>query len=77
LEGIIPALESAHAIAHVMRVAPKLAADKLVVLDFRAGDKDVFTVANALAASCEPHRRALPPSFGRSIAPGSFVHHGR
>jgi tryptophan synthase beta chain len=49
LEGIIPALESAHAIAHVMRIAPKLAADKLIVLGLSGrGDKDVFTVANAL-----------------------------
>ena len=49
LEGIIPALESAHAIAHVMRIAPKLGADKLIVLGLSGrGDKDVFTVANAL-----------------------------
>ena len=49
LEGIIPALESAHAIAHVTRIAPKLSADKLVVIGLSGrGDKDVFTVANAL-----------------------------
>ena len=49
LEGIIPALESAHAIAHVMRIAPGLPADKLIVLGLSGrGDKDVFTVANAL-----------------------------
>ena len=49
LEGIIPALESSHAIAHVMRVAPKMAADKIIVLGLSGrGDKDVFTVANAL-----------------------------
>ena len=49
LEGIIPALESSHAIAHVMRIAPKLPADKLIVLGLSGrGDKDVFTVANAL-----------------------------
>jgi tryptophan synthase beta chain len=49
LEGIIPALESAHAIAHVMRVAPKLAKDKIVVLGLSGrGDKDVFTAAAAL-----------------------------
>jgi tryptophan synthase beta chain len=51
LEGIIPALESAHAVAHVMRIAPKLAADTLIVLGLSGrGDKDVFTVANALGA---------------------------
>ena len=49
LEGIIPALESAHAIAHVMRIAPRLPADKLIVLGLSGrGDKDVFTVAKAL-----------------------------
>jgi len=49
LEGIIPALESAHAIAHAMRVAPKLAPDKIIVLGLSGrGDKDVFTVAKAL-----------------------------
>ena len=49
LEGIIPALESAHAIAHVMRVAPKMAKDKWIVLGLSGrGDKDVFTAAAAL-----------------------------
>jgi tryptophan synthase beta chain len=49
LEGIIPALESSHAIAHLMRIAPKLPPDKLIVLGLSGrGDKDVFTVANAL-----------------------------
>src|SRR5262249_466917 len=49
LEGIIPALESAHAIAHVLKVAPKMASDKLIVAGLSGrGDKDVFTVANAL-----------------------------
>jgi len=49
LEGIIPALESAHAIAHVMQVAPKMAPDKVIVLGLSGrGDKDVFTVASAL-----------------------------
>jgi tryptophan synthase beta chain len=49
LEGIIPALESAHAIAHAVRVAPKLGKDKIIVVALSGrGDKDVFTVANAL-----------------------------
>jgi tryptophan synthase beta chain len=49
LEGIIPALESAHAIAHVMRVAPTMPKDKIVVLGLSGrGDKDVFTAAAAL-----------------------------
>ncbi len=49
LEGIIPALESSHAIAHVMRVAPKMGKEKLIVIGLSGrGDKDVFTVADAL-----------------------------
>src|SRR5438270_6183219 len=46
LEGIIPALESAHAIAEVIQRAPKLAKDKLVVVNLSGrGDKDVSQVA--------------------------------
>ena len=49
LEGIIPALESAHAVAHIMRVAPQMAKDKLVAICLSGrGDKDVFSVAAAL-----------------------------
>src|SRR5258708_5628812 len=44
LEGIIPALEPSHAIAHVMRVAPQLSKDKVIVVSLSGrGDKDVFT----------------------------------
>ncbi|MGC9954676.1 MAG: tryptophan synthase subunit beta, partial [Rhizomicrobium sp.] len=49
LEGIIPALESAHAIAHIMRAAPQMAKDKLIAICLSGrGDKDVFSVAAAL-----------------------------
>ncbi|MBV9992937.1 MAG: tryptophan synthase subunit beta [Alphaproteobacteria bacterium] len=49
LEGIIPALESAHAVAHVMRVAPQMESDKLIAICLSGrGDKDVFSVAAAL-----------------------------
>jgi len=49
LEGIIPALESAHAIAHVMRIAPQMAKDKIIVVCLSGrGDKDVVSVAAAL-----------------------------
>ena len=49
LEGILPALEPSHALAHVMRIAPGLAADHLLVMNMCGrGDKDVFTVAEAL-----------------------------
>jgi len=49
LEGIIPALESAHAIAHVMRVAKTMDKDKLIALCLSGrGDKDAATVASLL-----------------------------
>jgi len=50
-EGIIPALESAHALAHAMREAPKMKKDQTIVVSLSGrGDKDVFTVATALGA---------------------------
>jgi tryptophan synthase beta chain len=49
LEGIIPALEPSHAIAHVLRVAPHMSKDQVVVITLSGrGDKDVFTAADAL-----------------------------
>jgi tryptophan synthase beta chain len=49
LEGIIPALEPAHALAHVMKIAPDLPKDHLLVMNMCGrGDKDVFSVAEAL-----------------------------
>jgi len=49
LEGIIPALEPSHALAHVMKVAPKLPKDHLMVVCLSGrGDKDIFTVADKL-----------------------------
>ena len=48
-EGIIPALESAHAIAQVIKLAPTLAADKIILVCLSGrGDKDIHTVADAL-----------------------------
>jgi tryptophan synthase beta chain len=49
LEGIIPALESAHALAHVARIAPKMRPDQSIAVCLSGrGDKDVFSVAAAL-----------------------------
>jgi tryptophan synthase beta chain len=49
LEGIIPALEPAHAVAYVMHLAPTMPADKLIVMNMCGrGDKDIFTVAGHL-----------------------------
>ncbi|MCJ9428322.1 tryptophan synthase subunit beta [Kordiimonas marina] len=48
-EGIIPALESSHGLAHIIRTAPSLPKDHIVVLNLSGrGDKDIFTVAAAL-----------------------------
>ena len=46
LEGIIPALESSHAIAEVIKVAPKMSTDKIIIVNLSGrGDKDVAQVA--------------------------------
>lgn len=52
LEGIIPALEPSHALAVVMKEAPKLPKDHLMVMNMCGrGDKDIFTVAKALGVN--------------------------
>jgi tryptophan synthase beta chain len=49
LEGIIPALEPAHALAKVIELAPKLPSDHLMVMNMCGrGDKDIFSVAEYL-----------------------------
>ena len=49
LEGIIPALEPAHALAHIARMAPTLPRSHITLMNMSGrGDKDVFTVADAL-----------------------------
>jgi tryptophan synthase beta subunit len=46
LEGIIPALESSHALAYVTKLAPTLAKDKIIIVNLSGrGDKDIHTVA--------------------------------
>jgi len=48
-EGIMPALESAHAIAYAIKLAPTMAKDKTIVVCLSGrGDKDIHTVANLL-----------------------------
>jgi len=48
-EGIIPALEPAHALAYVRKLAPQLGAGAIVLMNMCGrGDKDIFTVAKAL-----------------------------
>ena len=47
-EGIIPALESSHALAHAAKLAPTLPRDKLLLVNLSGrGDKDMHTVADA------------------------------
>ena len=49
LEGIIPALEPSHALAHVMKIAPGLPRDHIIVMNMCGrGDKDILTVAKHL-----------------------------
>jgi tryptophan synthase beta chain len=49
LEGIIPALESSHAIAHAMKLAPTLPQEHVMVVNLSGrGDKDVNTIAKAM-----------------------------
>ena len=48
-EGIIPALESSHAVAHAIKVAPKMRKDELIIVNLSGrGDKDVSQVADRL-----------------------------
>jgi len=48
LEGIIPALESAHAVAHAIKIAPKLSKSKTIVVNLSGrGDKDIFILTKA------------------------------
>lgn len=52
LEGIIPALESAHAIAEAIKLAPTMSRDQIILVNLSGrGDKDIFTVADALGVT--------------------------
>jgi tryptophan synthase beta chain len=49
-EGIIPALESAHAVAEAMKLAPKMGRDKVMVVNVSGrGDKDIGILTRELA----------------------------
>ncbi len=53
-EGIIPALETAHAIAHVMKVAPQMPRDQIIVVNCSGrGDKDVSQATIAIGSALE------------------------
>ena len=72
LEGIIPALEPAHALAHVVKIAPELPRDQLIVMNLCGrGDKDIFTVADAMGVtpvSGRIERRFAELARGRAAA---------
>jgi tryptophan synthase beta chain len=52
LEGILPALEPAHALAQVVKIAPALPSTHLIVMNLCGrGDKDIFTVADAMGVN--------------------------
>jgi tryptophan synthase beta chain len=51
-EGIIPALESAHAVAHAIKLAPTMPRDSIMIVNLSGrGDKDMQTVAMAFGVS--------------------------
>jgi len=53
-EGIIPALEPAHALAHVAKIAPDMDRDKIIVMNLCGrGDKDIFAVAERLGVALQ------------------------
>lgn len=63
-EGLIPALESAHAIAHALKEVPSLQPDDHVLINLSGrGDKDIFTIADALGD--ERWREFLASKAGR------------
>ena len=48
IEGIMPALETAHAVAHAMKIAPDMSSDQVLLVNLSGrGDKDMATVATA------------------------------
>lgn len=53
-EGIIPAIESSHAVAHAMKIAPKMENDKIIVICLSGrGDKDVAAIAKYMGVNID------------------------
>src|SRR5262249_9009253 len=76
-EGIIPALESAHAVAHARRLAPELGRGKLLVINLSGrGDKDAPQVRELLAQASrsEPKASEVHRNGSRSEPKASEVH---
>ena len=69
IEGIIPALESSHALAHAARIAPTMARDKVLLVNLSGrGDKDLSIVAEAsgLEYYCRASCREATLAFRRN-----------
>ena len=61
LEGIIPALESAHAVAHSLKLAREMSREQTIVVNLSGrGDKDVHTVADRLGGELQQAAEELP-----------------
>ncbi len=69
-EGIIPALESSHAIAHAMKLAPTMRSDQSILVNLSGrGDKDIGTVADLSQADfyCRPSCRGQGVKGGAQV----------
>ena len=69
-EGIIPALESSHAVAHAMKIAPTMAKDQILLINLSGrGDKDIGTVADLSNADfyCRPSCRGQSVKGGEAV----------
>jgi tryptophan synthase beta chain len=67
-EGIIPALESSHALAHAMKIAPTMRPDQILLVNLSGrGDKDIGTVADLSGADfyCRPSCRGQTVKGGQ------------
>jgi tryptophan synthase beta chain len=65
-EGIIPALESAHAVAHACRLAPEMGRDEILLVNLSGrGDKDVISVQKVLDARNAAAQPTAPAAGGR------------
>jgi tryptophan synthase beta chain len=69
-EGIIPALESSHAVAHAMKIAPTMGKDQILLINLSGrGDKDIGTVADLSHADfyCRPSCRGQSVKGGEAV----------
>jgi tryptophan synthase beta chain len=72
-EGIIPALESSHALAHAMKIAPTMRSDQSLLVNLSGrGDKDIGTVADLSGAQffCRPSCRGESVKTGHATVKG-------